>query len=62
MDDRPADLPHLLRRMADAIEAEGILCADILDVTVRNEIHEDVKVGYWWNMSIYWSPDAIKTE
>jgi hypothetical protein len=42
--------------MADAIEAEGIVCTDILDVTVTNEIHEDVEDGYWWSMSIYWSP------
>ena len=57
LDDRPADLPYLLRRMADAMEAEGIVGTDILDVTVSNEIHEDIEDGYWWSMSIYWSPD-----
>ena len=62
LDDRPADLPHLLGRMADTIEAEGILGTDILDVTVSNEIHEDVEVGSWWSMPICWSPQEIKAE
>jgi hypothetical protein len=57
LEDRPADLPHLLRRMADAIEAEGIVSNDILGVTVSNEVHEEVEDGYWWAMSIYWSPE-----
>ena len=42
--------------MADAIEAEGIVGTDILDVTVTSEVHEDVEDGDWWSMSIYWSP------
>ena len=61
LDDRPADLPYLLRRVADTIEAEGIVCSDILDVTVTNEIHEDVEDGYWWSISIYWSPSKADT-
>ena len=62
LDDRPADLPHLLRRMADAIDAEGILGTDILDVTVSNEVDEDVGDGSGWRMSIYWSPDEVEME
>ena len=42
--------------MADAIEAEGIVGTDILDVTVTSGVHEDVEDGDWWSMSIYWSP------
>ena len=61
LDDRPADLPYLLRRMADAIEAEGIVGTDILDVTVTSEVHEDVEDGDWWSMSIYWSPEEADT-
>ena len=48
--------------MADTIEAQGILGTDILDVTVSNEIHEDVEVGSWWSMPICWSPQEIKAE
>jgi hypothetical protein len=57
LDDRPDDLPYLMRRMADAIEAEGITGDDILDLTVSNEIHEDVEDGCWWSMTVYWSKD-----
>ena len=58
LDDRPADPPYLMR-MADAIDAVGIRCDDdILDVTVKNEIHEDLEDDYWWSMSIYWSPNC----
>jgi hypothetical protein len=46
--------------MADQIEAEGIVGTDILDVTVENGVHPDVEDGYWWSMSIYWSPDEAE--
>ena len=57
LEDRPNDLPYLMRRMADAIEAEGITGDDILDLTVLNEMHEDVEDGFWWSMTVYWSKD-----
>ncbi|MCU1624099.1 MAG: hypothetical protein JWL79_2944 [Frankiales bacterium] len=57
VDDRPADLPHLLRRMADAIEAEGITSDQIVDVTVSSSIDDDVE-GERWSMTVYWSDGA----
>ena len=48
--------------MADAIEAAGIVGTDILDVTVTNEIHEAVEDGYWWSMTVYWSPAEADTK
>ncbi len=52
VDDRPDDLPHLLRRIADAIEQRGIGPMDILDLTISKEITGD---GPWWSVTLYWS-------
>jgi hypothetical protein len=53
--DRPDDLPHLLRRLAAEIEAQAIQAEDILDLTVSQETTGD---GPWWSVTLYWSPDA----
>ncbi len=53
-DDGSTDLPRLLRRVADEIEALGIDPMDILDLTVSQNITED---GPWWSVTLYWSPD-----
>lgn len=49
------DLPHLLRRVADMIEEDGIKPTEILDLTVESEITEN---GPWWSATVYWSPDG----
>lgn len=51
--DRPSDRPHLLRRIADDIDARGIDPMEILDLTVSQQITED---GPWWSVTLYWSP------
>ena len=55
LDDRPSDLPHLLRRVADQIETHGIDPMDLLDLTISEEMTAD---GPWWSATIYWSEDA----
>jgi hypothetical protein len=55
LDGRPADLPHLLRRVADEIEKYGIDPMKLLDVTISQEMTAD---GPWWSATVYWSPDA----
>jgi hypothetical protein len=52
-EDRPSDLPHLLRRIADEIDARAIKPIEILDLTISQEITED---GPWWSVTLYWSP------
>lgn len=54
-DDRPVDLPHLLRRVADQIEAVGAQPMDILDLTISQEMTAD---GPWWSASLYWAPSV----
>ena len=54
LDDGAADLPRLLRRVADLIEAEGITAMEILDVVVHEEMTAD---GPWWSVTVHWSPD-----
>lgn len=49
-----SDLPLLLRRIADEIEARDIAARDILDLTIHCEITEN---GPWWAVTLYWSPD-----
>lgn len=49
---RPDDLPGFLRRLADAIEEEGIRPVDVLDVTIVQELTPD---GPWWSGTVYWS-------
>lgn len=50
------DLPLLLRRLADAIESEGIQPEDLLDVTLgSDEVNEH---GIWWRASVYWDPET----
>ncbi len=53
-DDRPSDLPRLLRRIADEIEAREIAPMEILDLTISQETTED---GPWWSVTVYWSPN-----
>lgn len=51
---RESDLPLLLRRVADHIEAHGIVPGDILDLAASSEITAEVPV---WLATVYWSPD-----
>jgi hypothetical protein len=55
LDDRPDDLPYLLRRLAEAIEERRIAPDDVLDVTIAQEVTGD---GRWWSATVYWSPNA----
>lgn len=55
-DDGSSDLPCLLRRLADRIEAHDVQPMDILDVTISHETTED---GPWWNATLYWSPHEV---
>jgi hypothetical protein len=52
MEDRPSDLPHLLRRVADELEIRRIAAQDLLDVTISSEMRE---FGPWWSVTVYWS-------
>ena len=52
VDDRPYDLPHLLRRVADAIDKRGIEPMEIQDLVVSKELDGD---GPWWSVTLYWS-------
>ena len=49
------DLPLLLRRVADQIEADGITAMELLDVTISQTIGAE---GPTWAATVYWSPDA----
>jgi len=53
-DDKPDDLPHLLRRVADEIDSRSIEPMDLRDLTVSSEITGD---GPWWSVTVYWSQD-----
>lgn len=55
LDDRPSDLPHLLRRVAAEMEALEIQAMDFLDVTISQEMTADRP---WWSAHVYWSPDT----
>lgn len=55
VDDRPGDLGHLLRRVADEIDRRGIRPMDLLDVTIS---HEMTGEGPWWSATVYWSFDV----
>lgn len=48
------DLPLLLRRVADQIEADGITAMELLDVVVSQEMTD---IGPHWSVTVYWSPD-----
>ena len=48
-----SDLPLLLRRLADQIEADGIKSEDVLDVTITGA--EVTEHGSWWRATVYWS-------
>lgn len=55
-----ADLPLLLRRLADHIESAGIRSEDIIDVTISGD--EVTEHGSSWRAAVYWSPqDAPST-
>jgi len=58
-DDGAADLPLLLRRLADAIEERQIDPMHILDLTISEEITED---GPWWSGTVYWVPDELNED
>lgn len=58
LDDRPADLPHLLRRMADEIDRRGLTPDELLDLTISYDIAAD---GPWWSATVYWSPSDDDT-
>ena len=49
------DLPLLLRRAADQIEAHGITPMELLDVVVHQESTAD---GPSWSVTVYWTPDG----
>ncbi|MCA1984734.1 hypothetical protein [Nocardioides nematodiphilus] len=50
------DLPLLLRRLADAVEAEGIRPDELMDVTLSND--ELIDEGYFcWRATVYWQPN-----
>ncbi len=50
------DLPLLLRRLADQIEADDIKMDELLDVVIAGgEITEH---GSWWRATVYWSPNT----
>lgn len=51
-DDRPGNLPHLLRRLAAAIEDRAITADELLDVTISDEITAE---GLCWSATVYWS-------
>jgi hypothetical protein len=53
--DGAEDLPRLLRRVADHVEAAGIKPMEILDLTFESEITED---GPWWSATVYWQHDV----
>ena len=55
LDDRPDDLAHLLRRVADEIDRQGLRPNALLDVTISQEITGD---GPWWSATVYWAPDV----
>lgn len=58
IDDRPSDLPHLLRRLADELNRHQIGPMELLDVTIASEITED---GPWWSATVYWSLGGANT-
>lgn len=57
IDDRPNDLPHLLRRVADEMERQQVRPMDVLDLTVSSEMTAD---GPWWSVTLYWSPRSLR--
>lgn len=52
-DEGSTDLPRLLRRIANEIEAREIAPMDILDLTISQEITED---GPWWTATSTGNP------
>ncbi len=52
------DLPLLLRRVADAIESEGIRPEDLLDVTVGGDMANEHGPG--WRATVNWAAAASK--
>lgn len=52
-DDGHDDLPRLLRRLADRLEALAVDPMDVLDLTLSQEMTED---GPWWSFTLYWAP------
>ena len=59
LDDRPSDLPHLLRRIADELDRLQVRPMELLDVTIAGEMTGD---GPWWSATVYWSPDEGSAE
>jgi hypothetical protein len=50
------NLPLLLRRVADAIEADDINMDSVLDLQVSGD--EVTEHGSWWRATLYWSEGA----
>ena len=48
------DLPMLLRRVADQIEADAITPMELQDLVVHQEMGAE---GPAWSVTVYWSPD-----
>lgn len=62
IDEGATDLPRLLRRVADEMDARSIAPMEVLDLTIEKEI---IAEGPWWSCTLYWSPtgtDAPRTE
>lgn len=55
VDDRPDDLPRLLRRVADQLETVGVQPMEILDLTISQEMTVD---GPAWSATFYWAPES----
>lgn len=49
-----ANLPLLLRRVADQLDHDGFEPMDFLGLTVEEEMTEH---GPWFTVSVFWSPD-----
>ena len=50
-----ADLPKLLRRIADEIETRDLDPMNLLDLTISQEMTAD---GPWWSATLSWSPEG----
>ena len=55
-----SDLPLMLRRLADSIEAADITTSQVLDVHISGD--EITEYGSWWRATVYWSPEGKSPE
>lgn len=49
-----ANLPLLLRRVADQLDHDGFEPMDFLGLTVEEDMTEH---GPWYSVSVFWAPD-----